>query len=79
VPSRISTRATQGSPRLRHMKNGTTVAQLLGRRESIPYTTPNDLAHLLDWLRSCGVPNELSARTMGHHDTRMLDPVEERC
>jgi Phage integrase family len=49
------------------------------KRAGIPHTTPNDLRRTYStWLRACGVPNELSAPTMGHKDTRMLDRVYAR-
>src|SRR5260370_36150027 len=49
------------------------------KRAGIPHTTPNDLRRTYStWLRACGVPNELSAPTMGHKDTRMLDRVHAR-
>ena len=48
-------------------------------RASIPRCTPNDLRRTYStWLRADGVPNELSAPTMGHKDTRMLDRVYAR-
>ena len=48
-------------------------------RAGIPRCTPNDLRRTYStWLRSDGVPNELSAPTMGHKDTRMLDRVYAR-
>ena len=48
-------------------------------RAGIPRCTPNDLRRTYStWLRADGVPNELSAPTMGHKDTRMLDRVYAR-
>jgi len=45
-------------------------------RAGIPRCTPNDLRRTYStWLRADGVANELSAPTMGHKDTRMLDRV----
>jgi hypothetical protein len=41
--------------------------------------TPNDLRRTYStWMKACGVPNELSAPTIGHKDTRMLDRVYAR-
>src|SRR2546428_8813334 len=52
-------------------------ARLRPRRH--PACTPNDLRRTYPtWLRADGVPNELSAPTMGHKDTRMLDRVYAR-
>jgi integrase len=56
------------------------------RRWSAPAPAPaslairrNDLRRTYStWLRADGVPNELSAPTMGHKDTRMLDRVYAR-
>ena len=49
------------------------------RRAGIPRCTPNDLRRTYStWLRADGVPNELSAPTMFHKDTRMLDRVYAR-
>ena len=48
-------------------------------RAGIPNVTPNDLRRTYStWMKACGVPNELSAPTMGHKDTRMLDRVYAR-
>jgi hypothetical protein len=48
-------------------------------RAGIQRCTPNDLRRTYStWLRADGVPNELSAPTMGHKDTRMLDRVYAR-
>jgi hypothetical protein len=48
-------------------------------RAGIPRCTPNDLRRTYStWLRADGVPNELSAPTMGDKDTRMLDRVYAR-
>jgi len=61
---------------------GRTFGQTLERacaRAGIPRCTPNDLRRTYStWLRADGVPNELSAPTMGHKDTRMLDRVYAR-
>jgi len=51
----------------------------LAKRRGIPRCTPNDLRRTYStWLRADGVPNELSAPTMGRKDTRMLDRVYAR-
>src|SRR5947208_16804489 len=48
-------------------------------RAGIPRCTPNDPRRPYStWPRADGVPNELSAPTMGHKDTRMLDRVYAR-
>jgi len=48
-------------------------------RTGIPRCTPNDLRRTYSiWLRADGLPNELSAPTMGHKDTRMLERVYGR-
>jgi len=61
---------------------GRTFGQTLERacaRAGIPRCTPNDLRRTYStWLRADGVPNELSAPTMRHKDTRMLDRVYAR-
>src|SRR5207253_6128157 len=56
-----------------------------GRRWSAPARAPASRAARrtisaagTTWLRADGVPNELSAPTMGHKDTRMLDRVYAR-
>jgi integrase len=59
-------------------KFGQTLARACDRAE-IARCTPNDLRRTYStWLRADGVPNELSAPTMGHKDTRMLDRVYAR-
>jgi hypothetical protein len=65
---------------LRHV--GRRTQQTLTRaceRAGISNVTPNDLRRTYStWMKACGVPNELSAPTMGHKDTRMLDRVYAR-
>jgi integrase len=71
-------RGREGRLFLPRMKFGQTLARACDRA-GIPRCTPNDLRRTYStWLRAEGVPNELSAPTMGHKDTRMLDRVYAR-